>query len=40
MAEVGQKQEIFSYLDEMNGILQKGKNRVLVNHDLLNLILN
>jgi len=40
MAEAGQKQEILVYLDEMNGVLQKGRNRDLVNHDLLNLILN
>lgn len=40
MVEAGQKQEIFVYLDEMNGMLQKGRNRDLVNHDLLNLILN
>jgi len=40
MVEAGQKQEIFVYLDEMNGMLQKGRNRDLVNHDLLNLLLN
>lgn len=40
LVEAGQKQEIFGYLDEMNGMLQKGRNRDLVNHDLLNLILN
>jgi len=40
MVEAGQKQEILVYLDEMNGALQKGRNRDFVNHDLLNLILN
>ena len=40
MVEAGQKQEIFVYLDEMSGMLKKGRNRDLVNHDLLNLILN
>jgi len=40
MVEAEQRQEIFVYLDEMNGMLQKGRNRDLVNHDLLNLILN
>ena len=40
MVEAGQKQEIFVYLDEMNGMLQNGRNRDLANHDLLNLILN
>ncbi len=40
MVEAGQKQEILVYLDEMNGVLQKGRNRDFVNHDLLNLILN
>lgn len=40
MAEAGRKQEIFSYLDEISGTLQKGRNRDLVDHDLLNLIFN
>ena len=40
MAEEGRNQEILCYLDEMNGVLQKGRNRNLVNHDLVNLILN
>lgn len=40
MAEEGRMQEICCYLDDMNGTLQKGRNKDLVNHDLLNLILN
>lgn len=40
MAEKGQNQKILCYLNEMNGVLQKGRNRNLVNHDLVNLILN
>ncbi len=40
MAETGQSQKIIIYLDEINEVIQKGRNRNLVNHDLLNLILN
>lgn len=40
MAEEGRNQEILCYLDELNRVLQKGRNRNLANHDLLNLILN
>ena len=40
MAEEGRNQEILCYLDELNSALQKGRNRNLANHDLINLILN
>lgn len=40
MAEAGKDQEILCYLDEMDGVLQKGRNRNLADHDLVNLILN
>lgn len=40
MAEAGKNQEILCYLDEMGGVLQKGRNRNLADHDLVNLILN
>ncbi len=40
MAEVGQSQEIIRYLDEMEQVPQKVRNQDMVNHELLNLILN
>lgn len=40
MAEVGQNQEIIRYLDEMEQVPQKVRNQDMVNHELLNLILN
>ncbi|MCM1541443.1 MAG: GHKL domain-containing protein [Blautia sp.] len=40
MAEEGHDQEILCYLDEMDSVFQKGRNRNLANHDLINLIVN
>lgn len=40
MARGNDTEEIIRYLDDMDAILQKGRNRELVNHDLLNLVLN
>lgn len=40
MAEKGQNGEILQYMEEVYGVLRKGRNRDLVNHALLNLILN
>lgn len=40
MAEVGQSQEIIRYLDEMEQGQKKVRNQNMVNHELLNLILN
>lgn len=40
MAETGRSQDIVRYLDEMEQIPQKDRNQDLVNHELLNLILN
>ncbi len=40
MAEAGKNREILCYLDEVDEMLKKGRNRNLVNHDLVNLVLN
>lgn len=40
MAAAGKEQEIIRYVDEMGNVLQKDRKRDLVNHELLNLILN
>lgn len=40
MAETGRNREIVRYLDEMEKAPQRFRNRDLVNHELLNLILN
>ena len=40
MAEAGRAKDIVRYLDEMEKAPQKIRNRDLVNHELLNLILN
>lgn len=40
MAETGRSQDIVRYLDEMEQIPRKDRNQDLVNHELLNLILN